>query len=106
VKHQTQYTSLASYFGEVLDTLGSRQKKVLEAFTQKENFTNTEVADFLQMPINTITPRTNELVKKGLLREACVRECKITSRKAKAWEIKPQHEEIKSEQDALIPLGI
>ncbi len=106
MEHKTQYTSLAAYFGEVLETLGARQKKVLEAFTKKENFTNTEVADYLNLPINVITPRVFELRAKGLLREACVRECKVTSRKAKCWEIVPQHQEIKSEQDALVSLGI
>src|SRR3990167_8416897 len=82
------HTSLQAYFGEVVKTLGERQQMVLEAFTHKENFTNTELASYLQRPINTITPRVFELRAKGLLNLHCVRPCKVTGRVAKCWKIK------------------
>lgn len=82
-----QPTSLNVYFGEVMEKLGARQKSVLEAFTKKENFTNAELADFLQWPINTVTPRVFELRAEKVLREHCVRACQVTGRKAKCWEI-------------------
>ncbi len=83
-----QDTSLKAYFGEVVDTLGARQRAVLEAFTKKEDFTNAELAEFLQWPINTVTPRTNELVKRRLLIEAKRRACKVTGRTVIAWTAK------------------
>lgn len=92
-----QPTSLLSYYEEVLPTLGDRQKKVLEAFMQKENFTNTELAYFLQWPINTVTPRVFELRAKYLLVEDKIRPCKVTGRMAKAWRIK--YSEVQLELD-------
>ena len=84
-----QETSLQAYFGEVIETLGMRQHQVLGAFTKKENFTNTELASFLQWPINTVTPRCLELRERGLVTEHCKRKCKVTGRSALCWEIKP-----------------
>ena len=81
-------TSLLAYFGEVLPALGNRQQAVLLAFMEKESFTNAEVADFLQFPINTITPRVLELRIKGMLELDQVRPCKVTGRRAMAWRIK------------------
>ena len=55
-------TSLSAY-NDVSDTLGDRQKLVLETINRaKRPVNNQEIADFLHKPINTITPRTNELV--------------------------------------------
>lgn len=85
-----QQTSIKVYREEIEPALGLRQREVLNAFKQKENFTNSELADFLQRAINTITPRTNELVKLGLVREHSQRPCKVTGRKAIAWEIVPE----------------
>ena len=82
-----QQTSLKAYFEEVKPTLGKRQKVVLEAFKCKENFTNTELADFLQWPINCLTPRVFELREKGLLEEIKRRSCKVTGRTAIAWSL-------------------
>jgi DNA-binding MarR family transcriptional regulator len=87
-----QDTSLIAYFGEVVQTLGQRQRVVLEAFTKKEDFTNAELAEFLQWPINTVTPRTNELVKKGLIVEDKRRICKVTGRTVIAWKLQEQYE--------------
>lgn len=47
--------------------------------------TNTEIADYIGWPINTVTPRVNELCKKGRLEEFERRKCKITGRLAIAW---------------------
>lgn len=82
-----QETSLEVYFGEVVPTLGKRQREVLTAFTKREEFTNAELAQFLQWPINTITPRTNELVKSNFLLESRKKICNVTGRKVIAWKI-------------------
>lgn len=84
---QVQETSLKAYFGEIYDNLGNRQKVVLEALKERENFTNQELADFLGFPINTVTPRVKELRDLGLVRKFTTRPCKSTGRTAIAWEL-------------------
>ena len=42
----------------------------------------------LGLPINQITPRTNELVKMGLVVEDKKRSCDVSGRKAIAWMVK------------------
>lgn len=74
-------------FLEILPTLNNRHQSVLKAFGES-NFTNNELAHHLDWPINTITPRVNELVKRGLLEEFERRPCKITGRTAIVWSIK------------------
>lgn len=49
--------------------------------------TNLELAYCLHRPINTITPRTNELAKLGVLRDAGVRACRMSGRSAHIWAI-------------------
>jgi len=77
-------TSLLA-FEEVRITLGERQKVVLEAIGELREATNTMIARKLWLPINCITPRTNELVKKGLVIEAYRDKCPLTKRKAIWW---------------------
>jgi hypothetical protein len=60
-----QQTSLAPYFDEVRPTLGQRQQRVLMAIRQIGPACNQQIADFLQKPINTVTPRVFELRKLG-----------------------------------------
>lgn len=58
-----QSTSLDAFDGIKKD-LGKRQADVLRAIKVLGKPTNLEIANFLGKPINSITPRTNELVKK------------------------------------------
>lgn len=83
-----QSTSLAAYQAEVKPTLGERQAQVLEYLRHWPSLTNTEISKGLAIPINAITPRTNELVKRGLVEEAGKRPCQITGRTAIAWRVK------------------
>lgn len=78
---------MQAYFGEVINTLGKRQRLILDAFLYKNNYTNTELANFLNLPINTVTPRIFELREKGIIVEKETRHCNITGRTAKAWEL-------------------
>ncbi len=82
-----QDTSRIAYYTEIKPTVQPREAYVLSAYTQKEHYTNSELSDFLSIPINTVTPRVNSLVKKGILREGGKRYCGITGRKAIAWEL-------------------
>lgn len=82
-----QQTSLFSYKNEILPILGERQKVIYEALQTRKNFTNTELAHQLNFPINTVTPRVNELRKMSLVRLAETRKCEITGRMCCAWEV-------------------
>ncbi len=79
-------TSRDAYHG-IHDTLGHRQRAVYQALFENGPMTNNELAHALDWPINTITPRVNELAKLALVRESGRRACKITGFKAIAWEI-------------------
>lgn len=52
-----------------LKDLGHRQYQVLEAIHKNKAVANLDIAEYLRMPINQITPRTNELVQAGLVHE-------------------------------------
>jgi len=82
-------TSLFAYHGEVKQKMNKKQEAVMEVFYNlpKENITNAELSKILGWPINTITPRTNELVKKGKLIKDEMRKCEETGRSAISWKI-------------------
>ncbi len=65
-----QQTSLLA-FQEIKKDLGKRQKKVLAVLEQLKQLggsaTDKQLSTYLHWPINCITPRRNELVKKGLI---------------------------------------
>lgn len=84
---QLQQTSLFAYYNDVKPTLGHRQKTIYEALGKRDNFTNCEMATYLDWPINTVVPRVSELRKMGLVRMAGIRKCNITGRKVIAWEV-------------------
>lgn len=104
-----QDTSLLAYFGEVVHKLGVKQKEVLECLRFNGPMTNSEIANKLKRPINTITPRCKELRDRKLVVEAGNVSCSITGRTAKLWRAvavdrKPAQRElleIKSRQDSI-----
>ena len=62
----TQQTSIESYIElKNSGTLGERQLAVYNSIKKQGDASNLDIAYDLQLPINRITPRTNELVKKG-----------------------------------------
>ncbi len=93
-----QPTSFEAY-EEVKKKLGYKQMRVLEAIQiHAYAITNSELAEYLKWSINTVTPRTNELVNiKKIVKEDCKRICRITGRTAIAWRIKSP-DEIKERQ--------
>lgn len=60
-------TSLQAY-NSILPDLSRKQKAVMGAlFLLRGGATNEEISNYLHLPINTITPRTGELMEKGLI---------------------------------------
>lgn len=60
-------TSIYAY-NSILPDLSKKQKVVMGAlFMLHGSATNEEIAHYLQYSINTITPRTGELLKAGLI---------------------------------------
>jgi predicted transcriptional regulator len=81
-----QETSLLAY-ESIQDELGNKQTQVLAVLDlNPDGLTNQEVSDYLGWPINTVTPRMNELVRKGFVVESGRRICK-TGRKAIVWSV-------------------
>jgi predicted transcriptional regulator len=72
-------TSLLAY-AEVLENLNERQIQVLKAIDKIEPCNNLMISKYLNLPINSITPRTNELFKKRLIKENKKDNCPITKR--------------------------
>ena len=81
-----QSTSLQAY-ENVKKELGYKQLKVFYYLNEHISATNTEIANGLGLPINTITPRVFELRQKELVVEKEKRKCFITHRQAIAWKI-------------------
>lgn len=82
---RVQDTSRSAYH-DIQPKLGERQQKVLEAIELHGPMTNNEIARVLGWPINTVTPRTNELVKKFMLMDYERRPCSVTGRRAIVWD--------------------
>lgn len=83
-----QSTSLEAY-NDIRDSLGERQKLVYNTIkSAKRPVCNQEIADYLRKPINTITPRVNELVKLELVIEAGREIYPPTNRRVIFWKLK------------------
>jgi len=81
-----QDTSRHAYTYSVLPNLGERQREVYDYLLENGPLTNLEIADSLNLPINSVTPRTNELVHMGLVHLYERRKCMVSGRTAMAWE--------------------
>ena len=88
-----QVTSIISYY-EVLNTLGDRQKEVLLALKHLKIANNLMISNYLNLPINSITPRMNELRKKGIVIFHHTAACPITKRASKFYTIKSYISEV------------
>lgn len=56
-----------------ITNLGERQRAVYEVIRRKGQACNLEISDELGLPINSITPRTRELVELGIVEQSMVR---------------------------------
>lgn len=79
-------TSLLAYWSLKEDDLGQRQKTVFDVIAKYGPMSNLDVAEYLGLPINSITPRTLELRQKGVVKEAYKGLSKQTKRKTIFWE--------------------
>ena len=80
-----QQTSLEAL--QALENRGDKQRMVYEALDVLGEACNLEIARYLNRAINTVTPRTNELVKAGLVEEAGKRVNPITNKNVIYWRI-------------------
>lgn len=66
--------------------LGEQQTLVLKIISSSgEPLTDKEISVYNSIEINAVTGRRNELLKKGLVRDAGIRTCNITGRNAHVW---------------------
>lgn len=79
-------TSLMAY-NSILPELGERQLSVYKTIKKLEFCTNAMVSKYLSLPINCVTPRCNELRKKGLVNRSHVSRCPVTKNTAQYWKI-------------------
>lgn len=63
-------TSLLAFHSLTDEQVSKRQKEVLEALHKIEPATNRMVSEFSNIPINVVTPRMGELLRKGLVDKA------------------------------------
>jgi len=82
-----QATSLISYY-EILNKLNERQKEVLLAIKHIQPCNNLQISKLLNLPINSITPRCQELRKKGIVIYYETKACPITKRSSRFYIIK------------------
>lgn len=68
MKTNVQETSIEAYHD--LKNLNGKQKEVYNAIKKLGEACNLDVAYELRIPINRITPRTNELVRLGFVEES------------------------------------
>lgn len=72
---------------ELQPNLSRRRKQVFMALYELGEATNMEIAAYLGWSINRVTPRMLELRNMELVNQSRVRECNITSNKARAWKV-------------------
>ena len=89
-----QPTSLLAY-AKILENLGERQKLTYKALLELGEANNTMIAKHLNLPINCIVPRINELRKKGVVMMAKKDKCPITGETVMFWKVRRKIWEVK-----------
>lgn len=92
-------TSIEAY-EKIKPTIGKRQREVLELLMRVGALNNTEISQWLNLPVNRITPRVKELREKGLVEEAYKAEGSYGMR-VSYWKAKTKPEQI----DMFAPAG-
>lgn len=83
-------TSIIAYHN--MDDIGERQKEVYRCISMMGQACNIEISEELGLPINSITGRTRELVKKGYV-EKLGKKMSPTGKRATYWRIKRDRSE-------------
>ena len=86
MKTQVAQTSIMA-FEKILPKIADRQTLILETLNLIGEATDAMISasNRERLPINCITPRRNELVKKGLIQGAFKGICKVTKGYATFW---------------------
>jgi predicted transcriptional regulator len=84
MKQRVRDTSLIAY-AEVLQNLGERQLEVYKVLHELKEANNTMISQQMNLSINNITPRINEMRKLGIVRQSKKEICPITSRLTIFW---------------------
>jgi predicted transcriptional regulator len=86
MKSRVRDTSLLAYY-EVLENLGERQLEVYKALYDLKEANNTMISEKLNLSINNITPRINELRSYGIVRQSKKDTCPMTGKKTIFWKV-------------------
>lgn len=81
-----QETSKEAY-KDVKSSLGMRHKQVILALVTLKRANNREIAQYLNMPINCITGRVNELRKMNRIEQDSIKVDNITKRPTIKWRL-------------------
>lgn len=93
MKTGVRSTSRQAFFNDVKPKLGQKQHQVLMTLQMaKRPVCNQELAEYLDWPINAVTPRVAELRELGKVEEACRAVYPVTNRKVIYWQPKKQEE--------------
>ena len=84
MKTKMKPTSLLAY-SQILETLGERQGLVFKTLRRLKFASNLQLSKELRLPINSITPRINELRKWGIVRQYKKDLCPETGRLVCYW---------------------
>jgi len=71
------------------EALSKKQSAVYDAFLAHRDATNTEIAAFLNWPINRVVGRTFELRQFGIVEQSQRRRCSVTRGMVWAWRAVP-----------------
>lgn len=88
MKTNVQQTSIDAYHG--INDMGQRQALVLYTIKELGKASDLDIANRLELPINRITPRRNELFAKGLIKEAKRDIHPFTGKRVIFWEVKDE----------------
>ena len=82
-----QSTSIEAYNG-IAHKIGNNQRIIIKLLLRaKRPVTNREIAEELDWPINTITPRVRELADMGIVYIACKKPCRLGGRTSIHWKL-------------------
>lgn len=86
-------TAVQSYYS-IIDSLPERRREVFYALRSLGKACNMDIAEYLNLPINRVTPRVNELVKIGVVVESHRAINPKTDKRVIYWKVKEREERI------------
>jgi len=79
-------TSLEAWT-KVKDELSSRQKQVYNTIQKYPDHTNNELSKIMRIPLQSVTPRTGELLKLNKIKRVNRRACAVTGGNSWTWDV-------------------